>query len=618
MANTDVTILNGYYKNRDRGDVSLEKRLGDATRNTGNLMFLEALERQLAHSHVVSRWEALSTGSGNIVLSMANFINPFTDVSIAAELLRKSAAERIVMVGCGAQADAYDDIFDIKEDTKAFLEFISERSHSIGIRGEFTRGLLEKNGISNVDIIGCPSLFYFGSQAPKLRSAKQVKKLVVGVTPNGRYNESIRQLFSVAMRHDSSYLLQSEEFLLPLFSPGELHGIEEKSFVYFTKMFCPAEASRAQFIDWLSDNCVLNFGIEANRQFFSEADFYLGSRIHGAIAAILSGCPALLLTSDTRTRELAEYLDIPHIDFADFSADKDIEYYYGLSDYKDFTARYAAKYERYKQFLEANGLEIREGDNVPMNRNGIVLSSQKSEQEPALEKTTGQGPTPDPAKQIAETKASALKALNEVGQHLRKYSRLTGSAPQFILGEKSAMASISTAKLEGCKVYGNREEIINDMVDAGEVVEVGTQMGNFAAYILENKKNIILHTIDMNYSLFQWQKLQPHIDSGRLKTIESLSWDGLAAFEDEHFSWIYIDASHFYDHVQKDLEIAKSKVKVGGYLLCNDYTVWSPFEASPYGVLQAVNEFLATESFRVTHISLHPNGYHDIAMQRLS
>lgn len=40
-------------------------------------------------------------------------------------------------------------------------------------------------------------------------------------------------------------------------------------------------------------------------------DFYIGSRIHGVIATLLSGTPACLLTHDSRTQELAEFASIP-------------------------------------------------------------------------------------------------------------------------------------------------------------------------------------------------------------------------------------------------------------------------------------------------------------------
>jgi SAM-dependent methyltransferase len=127
-----------------------------------------------------------------------------------------------------------------------------------------------------------------------------------------------------------------------------------------------------------------------------------------------------------------------------------------------------------------------------------------------------------------------------------------------------------------------------------------------------------LYTIDVDYSEFKFDRLDPYIKAGRLETIAGSSWEELDKFPDGFFSWLYIDASHHFDGVQRDLKTAKRCVRVGGHIICNDYTAWSPFEARPYGVLQAVNEFLAVEDFLVTHFALHPFGYNDIAMCKQS
>ncbi|MDL2403831.1 class I SAM-dependent methyltransferase [Rhizobium mayense] len=197
-------------------------------------------------------------------------------------------------------------------------------------------------------------------------------------------------------------------------------------------------------------------------------------------------------------------------------------------------------------------------------------------------------------------------------------SRVKGALPEFIMGHTGKKVSIPQAKLDDCKVMGDRKDIIRQMPGDGVAIEVGTQAGLFAEFILTTHPNIKLHVVDMNYGPFRYDLLNPYIEAGRLSPIEGYSWEELSKFPDEHFDWIYIDASHMYDHVRQDLEMAKTKVKLGGHIICNDYTAWSPLEGDPYGVLQAVNEFLVSENFEVTHLSLDGWGYHDIAMQRLS
>jgi hypothetical protein len=211
-----------------------------------------------------------------------------------------------------------------------------------------------------------------------------------------------------------------------------------------------------------------------------------------------------------------------------------------------------------------------------------------------------------------------LAKLGELRGAVAAYTRATGHPPYFVLGPDVIPVSIPAAKLARCRVLSNREELIGDMPDEGHVVEVGTQSGHFAHFILSRRQNVRLFTIDLDYSQFARGPLQAFIKAGRLKMIEGTSWEELARFPEGFFSWIYVDASHALDNVRRDLAMARTRVAVGGYLVCNDYTTWSPFEATPYGVVPAVNELVADHDFDVTHFALHPFGYHDIALCRRS
>jgi len=81
-------------------------------------------------------------------------------------------------------------------------------------------------------------------------------------------------------------------------------------------------------------------------------DFVLGTRFHGAMAAIQSGVPALIITHDSRTQELCEFLNIPFIKDEDFSEEMTVSQLYEMADYSKFNKEYSQKYANILSFLE--------------------------------------------------------------------------------------------------------------------------------------------------------------------------------------------------------------------------------------------------------------------------
>ena len=109
-----------------------------------------------------------------------------------------------------------------------------------------------------------------------------------------------------------------------------------------------------------------------------------------------------------------------------------------------------------------------------------------------------------------------------------------------------------------------------------------------------------------------------NVKDPRVRLMEGKSSDCLELLQNNYYDFIYIDAGHGYDDFKRDLEISVKKIKENGVIICNDYTPWSPLEVEPYGVLSAINEFLASDdnNFDVIAIGLHIWGYHDLAIQR--
>ena len=81
--------------------------------------------------------------------------------------------------------------------------------------------------------------------------------------------------------------------------------------------------------------------------------YSFGTRIHGGIMALLAGIPATVLAIDSRTREMADFFDIPYIEFRFdhvYSAD-DIYSSYERADYGKLNASFPDKFDRYERFL---------------------------------------------------------------------------------------------------------------------------------------------------------------------------------------------------------------------------------------------------------------------------
>ncbi|MFW6275122.1 MAG: polysaccharide pyruvyl transferase family protein, partial [bacterium] len=84
-------------------------------------------------------------------------------------------------------------------------------------------------------------------------------------------------------------------------------------------------------------------------------DFIFGPRLHGCIAAIIQGKPALMYARDLRVKEIAEFFHIPYIT-PEIIKGKNIEELYYQTDYTFFNDNYKTKYAQYYSFLEANGV----------------------------------------------------------------------------------------------------------------------------------------------------------------------------------------------------------------------------------------------------------------------
>lgn len=211
-----------------------------------------------------------------------------------------------------------------------------------------------------------------------------------------------------------------------------------------------------------------------------------------------------------------------------------------------------------------------------------------------------------------QLKAAFVGAANLTRELGQLCFRELGQVPYAL--NNAETVEIPTRLVSHAKLYANRYEAIKKSVRKNSrILEVGTQTGGFAAYMLKELRPAELHVIDINYDLFD-----ASIDgAGILTKHHGYSSEIMAGMAADSFDMAYIDASHDYKDVLADLKNSLRIVRADGLIVCNDYTWYSPPEMSEYGVIRAVNEIVVEHELPVVYMAMQKNGYFDIAIKNI-
>lgn len=188
-------------------------------------------------------------------------------------------------------------------------------------------------------------------------------------------------------------------------------------------------------------------------------------------------------------------------------------------------------------------------------------------------------------------------------------------------------------RADGARLFVSRKSLAawcrSQLCESPAVAEVGVFAGGFSRWLLDVFDPHSLHLIDTfctNDHVNQEFTANSHVSfvqnkfarEPRVRVHQGLSWDVLGQMPDDSLDYVYIDADHSYESVQRDIAAAHAKVRPGGIIQFNDYANYGSFERAPYGVLQAVNEYLESrDDVHVVGLSLERSGYHDLAVRVL-
>lgn len=239
---------------------------------------------------------------------------------------------------------------ELDEDVKRFMAAVLDRSATVGVRGQETASYLRRLGFGDehVEVIGCPSLFMHGP-SPVVRSlANQFSEhgsLAMSASP---------QTGKVMVPIINDHAKRFERF----------RYIPQNSWDLNTLVWSEANPNPDSISELVATDSLLHrndqirFPLDPNTwvDYLRDFDFVVGTRIHGSVAGILAGAPTLLLAHDSRTRELADYHQIPYLPFDKVTEHTRVEDLYELADYTRFHSELPEIFNRFTSFLDKNNL----------------------------------------------------------------------------------------------------------------------------------------------------------------------------------------------------------------------------------------------------------------------
>jgi hypothetical protein len=154
---------------------------------------------------------------------------------------------------------------------------------------------------------------------------------------------------------DPKYVIQMERSLIPLWlavKTGEEPADEAIC------AFCELTSiARDEYTPEMANMIEVFTNISNWEKFLMTRDFSIGHRIHGTILALKCGIPSMIITSDSRTIELAELFKIPRIKYNDIQGSSlDIRTLYEGIDFTPMEAAYPKLLEGYMDFLARRGI----------------------------------------------------------------------------------------------------------------------------------------------------------------------------------------------------------------------------------------------------------------------
>ena len=292
--------------------------------NLGNFAFVEALWRHLQPNVVLLPWHVPVQQAREtcdlLVLAAANQLGPHNDLGGFATHL-EAIGLPLVVVGLGAQAPNMAAAVQLNAGVERWARVLGALAPTpkpnIGVRGAFTRRVLEKLGLGDrVVITGCPSNFLndradFYTLLKRNFERRRIDRLCVAAgSPNfAATRELERRLASLVEATGGLYVAQADLDMVR-FARGESARIGPAEAEAIRQLLMP-ERTPAALQLWRQRHAAAftdaTSWLEAMRAF----DFVVGARFHGVMLGLQAGAPGGVVAHDSRTLEMCQTMGVP-------------------------------------------------------------------------------------------------------------------------------------------------------------------------------------------------------------------------------------------------------------------------------------------------------------------
>lgn len=327
--------------------------------NFGNRLWFQALISEIQNeNNILEYYEYFMTKdyiNHNYDLIIAPMANIFSVqfAPILEELTEKfeNITIPVYVIACGVQANSYDDLDELcrvlKKSASKFIRCVYNTGGEFALRGYFTKEFFDRLGFHSAVVTGCPSLYQMG-QNLKIEK-KQLKENEMKVIFNG----IVSDYYYVMKKYPTAQFFAQHEFFQELY---DRNYFDNDYKLLLKKMIKIYGSAGVKLLAEDKIKLIPDMNIWREYLIKEKFNFSFGKRIHGTIMPILAGIPAVIEVCDSRTKEMAEFFDIPHINVGENTKFKSLHDIYEWMDYSRFNKNYNERYETYQKFLRKCGI----------------------------------------------------------------------------------------------------------------------------------------------------------------------------------------------------------------------------------------------------------------------